>query len=151
MTPGRIFICFQFRAMGGPFRGKERASREESRAPPLRGARRAYRVSTAAHKRQRWYPETETDQKETKEAGVLPRLRRSFSAKRRLSLVASLLPVLCLRRRRRRCAPTLSPRTLACPRHFPPQKSDFGRLYLYYRSILYPWKEIFAQQITSFF
>lgn len=88
---------------------------KEDRAP-LREAPRAHRVSTEAAV----VPKTEADQKETMEAGVLPRLRRSFSAPSCLSLASatitaarSLLPsILHLRR----WYPTLS--LGECPRHF---------------------------------
>lgn len=98
------------------------------------------------------YPETEADQKETKEAGVLPRLRRSFSAKRRLSLVLTpFFSVLRLRLRLR--APTLSPRSLARSRVlviFPPQIRLLPIIFIFidrfYTSVE---REIFARQITS--
>lgn len=64
----------------------DREIEKQDRAP-LREAPRAHRVSTEA-KRQ-W--KTEADQKETMEAGVLPRLRRSFSALSCLSLASATI------------------------------------------------------------
>lgn len=99
-----VVLCLDDREIG-----------KEDRAP-LREAPRAHRVSTEAAV----VPKTEADQKETMEAGVLPRLRRSFSAPSCLSLASatitaarSLLPsILHLRH----WYPTLS--LGECPRHF---------------------------------